>query len=167
MLKMPKRIVINTGPLIAIIAGLGNLKVLEKLYKEVMVPYEVGKEMLAKKNITNDAKIFDENSWLNKLNRPVKLNSFLSNSLDKGEASVIQLAIDNGIKTVCIDEAAGRRIARLNDLKVTGSLGVIISAIKIGEDLAIESVIRNMRENGVWISNKLAEEAIRLVKTKY
>lgn len=58
-------------------------------------------------------------------------------------------------------------IAGLGNLKVTGSLGVIISAIKIGEDLAIESVIKNMRENGVWISNKLAEEAIRLAKTKY
>ena len=45
---MPKRIVINTGPLIAIIAGLGDLKVLEKLYEEVIVPYEAKQEMLSK-----------------------------------------------------------------------------------------------------------------------
>lgn len=68
MLKMPKKIVINTGPLIAIIAGLGNLKVLERLYEEVIVPYEVGQEMLTKKNVADDARIFADNSWLNKLN---------------------------------------------------------------------------------------------------
>ena len=97
---------------------------------------------------------------------PVELNSFLSNSLDKGEAAVIQVAINNDIETVCIDETAGRRIAKLNNLEVTGSLGVIISAIRSGENLDIEIVIENMKENGVWISQELANEAIRLVQDK-
>ena len=79
---MPKRIVINTGPLIAIIAGLGDLKVLEKLYEEVIVPYEVKQEMLSKEKFADDARIFAENNWLKKPGKPVDLNSFLSNSLD-------------------------------------------------------------------------------------
>ena len=166
MLKMPKRIVINTGPLISIIAGLGDLKVLEKLYKKVIVPYEVKQEMLSKEKFSDDARIFAENNWLTKMAEPVELNSFLSNSLDKGEAAVIQVAINNDIETVCIDETAGRRIAKLNNLEVTGSLGVIISAIRSGENLDIEIVIENMKENGVWISQELANEAIRLVQDK-
>jgi len=163
---MPKRIVINTGPLIAIIAGLGDLKVLEKLYEEVIVPYEVKQEMLSKEKFADDARIFAENNWLKKLGKPVDLNSFLSNSLDKGEAAVIQVAINNNIGTVCIDETAGIRIAKLNDLKVTGSLGVIISAIKSGENFDIESVVENMIKNGFWISQELTEDAIRLVGNK-
>ena len=51
---MPKRIVINTGALIAIIAGLGDLKVLGKLYEEVIVPYEVKQEMLSKEKFADD-----------------------------------------------------------------------------------------------------------------
>jgi predicted nucleic acid-binding protein len=35
----------------------------------------------------------------------------LLNSLDAGEASVIQLALNERIRTVCIDESAGRRLA--------------------------------------------------------
>ena len=46
--EMPKTIVINTGPLIAIIAGLGDLNILGKLYNSVIVPYEVTQEILAK-----------------------------------------------------------------------------------------------------------------------
>jgi len=37
----------------------------------------------------------------------------LLNSLDLGEAAVIQLAIDRQIPAVCIDEAAGRRTTKI------------------------------------------------------
>jgi len=47
MLKMRKTIVINTGPLIALVAGFGDLSILQKIYDRVIVPYEVTKEMLA------------------------------------------------------------------------------------------------------------------------
>ena len=40
MLKMPKLIVINTGHLIALIAGLGDLDILKRTYEGVIVPYK-------------------------------------------------------------------------------------------------------------------------------
>ena len=87
----------------------------------------------------------------------------MKNSLDPGEASVIQIALNKKIETVCIDEAAGRRIARLNNLKLTGSLGIIISAINNGENIDLKKVIKNMRNNGVWISDQLKEKALDLI----
>ncbi|WP_216594172.1 hypothetical protein [Synechococcus sp. PCC 6312] len=51
---------------------------------------------------------------------------YLLNSLDSGEAAVIQLALNQNIQTVCIDETSGRRIARLNGLNVTGSIGILL-----------------------------------------
>ncbi len=36
-----KEIVINTGPLLALIAALGDLSFLKSLYKRVLVPLEV------------------------------------------------------------------------------------------------------------------------------
>ena len=41
---MHKKIVINTGPVLALVAGLGNLDVLSKLYDEVYVTKEVAIE---------------------------------------------------------------------------------------------------------------------------
>lgn len=55
---MPKKIVINTGPIIALIAALGELEILKKIYSKVIVPQEVSQEILAKKNKRYDAKIF-------------------------------------------------------------------------------------------------------------
>ncbi|MGK7919444.1 MAG: hypothetical protein AB4080_05485 [Trichodesmium sp.] len=40
MLK-PAQIVINTSPIIALIAGLGDLEILHLLYTSVFVPFEV------------------------------------------------------------------------------------------------------------------------------
>ncbi|EFK10798.1 conserved hypothetical protein [delta proteobacterium NaphS2] len=36
-----KALVINTGPLLALIAGTGDLSLLGQLYKRVLVPFEV------------------------------------------------------------------------------------------------------------------------------
>ena len=45
--KTPRtqRLVINTGPIIAIVAAMGDLDVLQ-LYREVCVPFEVCREIL-------------------------------------------------------------------------------------------------------------------------
>ena len=42
---MPDKIVINTGPIISIVAATGSLDILNKLYKDVYVPYEVNREI--------------------------------------------------------------------------------------------------------------------------
>jgi predicted nucleic acid-binding protein len=161
---MPKKLVINTGPIIALIAALDDLDILKRNYDEVIVPQRVVQEILAKGSEQIDAKIFLNDKFLTKVQTKVAINTFLENSLDLGEASVIQTALNEGIDTVCIDEAAGRRIARLNSLKLTGSLGIIISAINEGENLDLEKSIEKMRNNGIWISDKLKERALNLIK---
>jgi predicted nucleic acid-binding protein len=60
---------------------------------------------------------------------------------DLGEASVIQLAVNENIRTVCIDEAVGRRIARLNGLCLTGSIGVLLQAKRKGIDISMPYAI--------------------------
>jgi len=42
----PDRIVINTSPLIALVAALGDLTILQALYQQVFVPFEVCQEIL-------------------------------------------------------------------------------------------------------------------------
>ena len=47
-------IVINTGPLLALIAGYGDLSLLEKIYKRVLVPFEVCQEIEADGGVLSD-----------------------------------------------------------------------------------------------------------------
>jgi predicted nucleic acid-binding protein len=134
------QIVINTSPLIALVAAMGDLKILESLYTDVLVPFEVYEEILIGGTTGFAVNEFQSASWLKKQSYPLNISPFLFNSLDLGEASVIQLAINKNISTVCIDEAVGRRIARLSGLSVTGSIGILLRAKREGYPLSIKQV---------------------------
>lgn len=157
----PPALVVNTGPLIALVAAVGDLRVLQHLYRRVIVPQEVCREIMAAGNDGFAAQQFSVASWLERLEFPLQINLHLSNSLDKGEASVIQAALDLGIDMVCIDEAVGRRIARLNGLQITGSLGVLIRAKRELGGISITDAIASMRSKGIWLSDQLASLAVK------
>lgn len=84
----------------------------------------------------------------------------LLHELDPGEASVIHTAITNRIPTVAIDEKAGRRIARLHGLQVTGSLGILIKAKEHGIIDSLSDCITRMQTHGIWISPPLIQQAL-------
>ena len=122
-----KKLVINTGPLLALIAGVGDLSLLKLLYKRVLVPFEVCQEIEAGGTSGFGVSEFRRSSFIEKRSNFLNITPFLQNALDSDEASVIQLALDENIHTVCIDESVGRRIARLNGLKLTGSIGLLVN----------------------------------------
>ena len=126
MHDQPKQVVINTTPLIALTAATGNLDVLRCLYSKVIVPYEVAEEIRAGGRDSFGVDVFDQASWLSINPEPLELLPYLQNTLDRGEASVIQTALRLGINLVCIDETIGRRVARLSNLTVTGAIGVLL-----------------------------------------
>lgn len=143
---MDKRIVINTGPLIALMC----MKALEVPGKRDLVfisPEEVRREL-------------DDGAgagyppvrpvWLSYQRLQSPLPALVTSVLDAGVAAVIQLAMDEGIAQVCIDELKGRRMARAVGLQVTGALGLlgkasregIISEVRPYLDRAVQTGIR-------------------------
>lgn len=88
--------------------------------------------------------------------------AWLTAALDAGEASVIALAQEHKAPLVCIDELAGRRIARLNGLQVTGSLGILLKLKAQNHIPAIAPCIEKMRAQGIWLSAKLRAQALEL-----
>ena len=158
-----KEIVINTSPLLALSAALGDLSVLQSLYQQVFVPFEVCQE-IEKGGLSGfSVAEFKSASFLHKLDKPLIISPFLKNSLDIGEASVIQLALNNNIQTVCIDETVGRRIARLNNLSLTGSIGILIRASKEGYLFSMRDAIKNMQARGIWLSDSVIKFALEQV----
>jgi predicted nucleic acid-binding protein len=156
-----RKIVINTGPLLALIAGMGNLNILDSLYEQVIVPFEVCGEILSGGSASFGIQEFSAADFLTKIDHPAEIYPYLQNSLDLGESSVIQTALDNTIQTVCIDETVGRRIARLNGLKLTGSLGIMIRAKREGHPFLLHDAVERMRTQGIWLSDRLVSFALQ------
>ncbi|MCF6297857.1 MAG: hypothetical protein L3J08_07735 [Flavobacteriaceae bacterium] len=161
-----KRIVINTSPLLALIAGLNSLDILHEMYDEVIVPNEVVNEITILNSSKFGADIFNNSIFLNKQFEDIEISPFLKNVLDIGEAAVIQSALNREITTVCIDESVARRVARLNGVKVTGSLGIIIKAIKKGKKLDFLDIVNNMRSKNIFLSDRLIKNASAILNSK-
>ncbi|MDP2824601.1 MAG: hypothetical protein Q8O52_18215 [Sulfuritalea sp.] len=81
-------VVTNTTPLIALAVATGSLDVLRSLYQRVLVPSAVADEILAAGDAAPGAHAFLAATWLER--KPdVVVSSYLSNSLDRGEAAVM------------------------------------------------------------------------------
>jgi predicted nucleic acid-binding protein len=103
-------IVINTGPLIAMVAATGNLNWLPSLYGRIVIPYEVlqeieaggpgNLEIIALRAVEHQVLIGGQST---------QIDAAMLRELDLGESSVISSALIHAIDTVAIDEKAGRR----------------------------------------------------------
>lgn len=83
-------IVINTSPIVALVAATGDLRVLRR-YRQVCVPLEVCHEVAAGGAGQFALTEFQQANWLHKSATPIVLSTMLGNTLDLGEASVIQI----------------------------------------------------------------------------
>lgn len=157
----PERLVVNTSPLLACIAGCGSLSPLDGLYRDLIVPQEVAEEIAAGGVQGFGIAEFNAANWIRGWPAPVIPMPLLRNSLDKGEAAVIQLALNEGITHVCIDEPVGRRLARLCGLNVTGSVGVLLRARREGRIASMRQTVDRMRAHGIWLSESVIAFALR------
>ena len=152
-------VVTNTTPLLSLIAATGGLELLYGLYDWVIVPYEVAEEIRAGGKQGFGIAEF-EHAGLEIRQQPVIINTWLRNSLDPGEASVIQTALNEHFPLVCIDEAVGRRVARLNGLTLTSSIGILLKAWSSGYPVDIPDTLARMRSHGIWLSESVTRFAI-------
>ena len=152
---MPERIVINTGPLIAL-AKARAVDAIGRLPFEFLCPSTVREELDA-----GAARGFPDvrPDWL--IVAPMRgVHAVAAAVLDDAEAAVIQLAVDEGISTVCIDERAGRRIAKAAGLRVTGSLGLLLRAKMAGHLPALRPLLDELRAAGVWYQADLVQRVL-------
>lgn len=155
-------LVVNTGPLIALSAGVGDLCLLQ-MYRRVLVPQEVADELQAGQAKSPwTVEPFTRAHWLEKQASAAIVPQWLASSLDRGEAAVIQTALQTGVGTVCIDEIAGRYMAQLAGLRVTGSVGVLLRAKRCGRIQRLRPILENMQKHGIWLSQELIARALTM-----
>ncbi len=158
MHETAKTIVTNTTPLIALTAATGNLDMLRHLYDRVIVPYEVASEIRSGGQTCFGVDVFEHSTWLDVKTNPTEITPYLNNTLDRGEASVIQNALQESINLVAIDETAGRRVARLCGLILTGSIGILLKAFASSFPVSIHS---NKQSHGIWLSPRVIDYALQ------
>lgn len=137
----------NTSP-ISNLAFIGRLDLLKLQFETLWIPPEVERELALHPDPDALAAIQDalNSQWIR--TAPVSnlhLVSLLSLQLHRGEAEAISLASEMKANVVLIDEQEGRQLASALGLSVTGVLGVLLKAKRMGQIPNLKTEIDSLR----------------------
>jgi len=155
-----RAVVCNTSPVISLCkAGLGYL--FARLFPKVLTTTAVAAELRAK-DAGESAEIENVLSNFEILLAP-PLDPMLAAILDPGEASVLQIAKEQGISGVLVDERRGRRVAMdVFGFDVAGTCALLLRAKKLSLIADVRSPLDRIMANGLFISTRLRTECLRL-----
>lgn len=155
-------IVLNASPLIYL-GKKRRISLLKQVFEKILVPPEVKEEIMKLSESPEAVQLRDaiQEGWIvveppskNKVRQIAKLFP----EIDLGEASVIALAIEQQRESVLIDDAEARIAAEYFELKVCGTLYVILEAYKrniFKSKIEVRSILDNMLKKGFYLSTEI------------
>jgi len=153
-------VVANAGPLIAFLAQIGRLKLLQSLYSQLCIPPAVWDEVVVSGRGRPAAVEVSAAAWIHIAKvRDTTAVQLLRERLGAGESEAIVLAIELKADLLVIDEARGRRVAEARGLDKTGTVGMLIVAKKRGLISAVSPLLDELQDADFCMSEELYQTA--------
>ena len=158
-------VISDTTPLISLMK-IESLDILEKMYKEIIIPRAVYDELIINMDYQSEIDIIQKCTFLQ--TKIVKENLSVSLlqkqlKLDLGESEAIVLANSINADLIIIDERKARRIAKDIGLNVTGTLGILVEAKQRGLVKELKPLLDKLIKNEIRISKRLYQDILGLV----
>ncbi len=152
---MPERVVIcNTSPLLYL-HQVSKLELLAELYGEVTVPPAVESELRAGQQRAIDVPMVSDIGWIHI--RSPSAKNLPPSPVDLGVgAQVIALGLELEGSLLVLDDRLARRVARVNGLPVTGTLGILLRAKEAGFLTAIRPTLAQLQKTTMWLPESLS-----------
>lgn len=133
------------------------------MYGSIHVPRTVARELLAKSGPEADLLDAAFADFIATADLPSVTENAMPalKDVDAGERDAIALAILHK-EPLIIDDKAGRAAARELGVAVTGTVGILLAARKLGLIPGVLSLLEQIRDRGYWFSEALLSEAARL-----
>lgn len=160
---MAETLVINASPLIF----LANADRLELLRSSGAVRFVVPPAVLEEVTVTQHtdaaAGRIAEAKWIERAPDVSVPADVIEWDLGPGESAVIATCLHFGAEArPVLDDLAGRRCARAFGLRVIGTIGIVIAAQRAGHVEDARNVLVELRAAGMWVSDAVIDEALRL-----
>jgi hypothetical protein len=103
-----------------------------------------------------DAKEIENADWIHPMTiEDLDLKKALKLTIDEGEAAAIVLALEQKADLVLMDDYDGRAMAKEYNLKVVGTIGILLKAKLEGKTISLRHDLDVLRKNGFWLSEEL------------
>ena len=152
-------LVADASALIAL-SACDSLALLEELFGTVLVPQAVFLEVAAVDKPQSDRL----RSYLQGKVRAVDMRGFvfLDAFADAGETQAMLLYKELAADYLLIDDKRGRKVAKINQIKTVGSLGVLLQAKRAGLISRVAPLIEQIAASPVFMSESLIQTVLDL-----
>jgi hypothetical protein len=153
----------DTSPL-SYLSRLNRLNLLPQLFETVALPPEVLREWERDVPSTAARRLAQNSGWLRVITPTNQAEVMtLEEHVDRGEAEAIVLAEELKADLLLIDDEDGRELAQGRGLAITGVLGVLLRAKRVGLIPAIRPEIeRLLKETTFFCSETLFQNLLNL-----
>ena len=154
--------VVNASPLI-FLAGGDCFEFLQVAGETVQVPSTVASEIRRRGAADPTVQAIERTDWLSVVDDVPVPGLIQSWDLGPGESAVLALAHANPSTEAIIDDLAARRCAAALGIPVRGTLSLVLGAKQRGLITAARPVLNRMVQAGMYLSDRLLNEALALV----
>jgi predicted nucleic acid-binding protein len=154
-------LICDTSP-IQYLHQLDLLHVLPQLAKQVFVPSAVVEEIDAGHSLGVNLPALEKLDWVI-IRRPASdLALPLITNLGPGETEVLMLGLEMRGAVVVLDDAPARDLAEVLDLRMTGTLGLLLDAKKAGLVKAVRPLLETLQSLRFRIASHTSSAVLRL-----
>jgi predicted nucleic acid-binding protein len=153
-------VISNSSPIIHL-GKINQLHLLKDLFGEILIPKAVHEECVVQGKNRPEVDAIVEADWL-KVHETTDKNliKLLRSEIDQGEAESIALAIQIQAGLILLDDSEAREKARLYDLPICGTLGVLLRAKLNGKLSSLSTALTDLQASGFWIQNNLVDRLL-------
>ena len=159
---MAERPAVNASPLI-FLSRAGMLDMLKLEGEEIVIPKAVAEEIRRRGSADLTVQAIARTTWLIPIEAPPISDTIRAWDLGEGEASVLAWGYDHPGTVIIVDDLAARRCAATLGIPVRGTLGLILTAKKRGVIPQARLVLENLRQSGMYLSDRILNQALKLV----
>ena len=158
-------VVADTSVLINL-CRVGEEDLLVKLFREVVIPPEVGEEFIRLACEVSRFQGLSLPQWVRQHSASA-IPEIISAApgLDPGETAALSLALEIQADAILVDERRGQQVAAALGLATIGILGILLQAKTSGLLSDLRPVLDRLeREAQFWISASLRDRVLRLAR---
>jgi predicted nucleic acid-binding protein len=151
-------IVSNTSPINYLIL-IGEIDVLPKLFRQIIIPQEVYRELfdLEAPNLVRTW-IATPPDWL-RIKPISQFPPMIVDFLDPGESAAILLAQELNADLLLLDDMKARRAAKARGLSITGILGILDQAATM-KLIDLPAAVQILQNTSFWASDNLFQRLL-------
>jgi hypothetical protein len=152
------RVVSNTSPLSAL-SIIGRLGLLRVQFGTIRIPKAVWTELFRLEHASGKQALEQAHAegWIEvheTTNRPMV--EILGVTLDAGESEAIAMSLEWPADLLIMDESSGRAMARNLNIRITGTLGMLLKAKRNGQIPSLKSEMdRLVQDAGFFVSDRV------------